>query len=84
MDRWPGFIKARVRLLRDATPSSPEEAMRGFLSGDDPGLAACAESCGTCPTDRTASFVPRHCEGPGGAILRHVWIRPFLRQPVHL
>ena len=59
-------------------PSTPEEAMRGFLSGEDPGLARMRRVMRHVPHGPNCKLCAAPFEGPGGAVLRHVG---FARYP---
>ena len=59
-------------------PSTPEEAMRGFLSGEDPGLVRVRRILRRVPRGPNCKLCAAPFEGPGGAVLRHVG---FARYP---
>ena len=59
-------------------PSSPEDAMRGFLSGEDPGIARFRRVMRQIPHGPNCKLCAAPFEGPGGAILRRVG---FARYP---
>jgi len=59
-------------------PSTPEEAMRGFLTGEDPGLARFRRVMRRLPHGPNCKLCAAPFEGPGGAVLRHVG---FARYP---
>jgi adenylate cyclase len=52
-------------------PSSPEDAMRGFLSGEDPGIARFRRVMRHIPHGPNCKLCAAPFEGPGGAVLRH-------------
>ena len=52
-------------------PSNPEDAMRGFLSGDDPNLARLRNVMRRIPSGPNCKLCAAPFEGPGGAVLRH-------------
>jgi adenylate cyclase len=62
-------------------PSSPEEAMRGFLSGQDPGLARIRRIMRHVPHGPNCKLCAAPFEGPGGAVLRHVGFARFPGNP---
>ena len=59
-------------------PSTPEEAMRGFLTGEDPGLVRFRRMMRRLPHGPNCKLCAAPFEGPGGAVLRHVG---FARYP---
>src|SRR5918994_1842384 len=59
-------------------PSNPEDAMRGFLSGEDPGLARMRRVMRRLPHGPNCKLCAAPFEGPAGAVLRHVG---FARYP---
>ena len=59
-------------------PSTPEDAMRGFLSGEDPNLARMRRVMRRVPNGPHCKLCAAPFEGPGGAVLRHVG---FARYP---
>ena len=61
-------------------PSTPEDAMRGFLSSEDPGLARMRRGCEICPTTALQAL---GCavRGPAGAVIRHVGFARFASNP---
>ena len=59
-------------------PSRPEDAMRGFLSGEDPGMARMRRVMRRLPDGPHCKLCAAPFEGPGGAVLRHVG---FARYP---
>jgi adenylate cyclase len=62
-------------------PSTPEDAMRGFLSGDDPGLARVRRVMRHIPHGPNCKLCAAPFEGPGGAVLRHVGFARFPGNP---
>ncbi len=62
-------------------PSTPEDAMRGFLSGEDPNLARFRRFMGRIPADPHCKLCAAPFEGPGGAILRHLGFARFPGNP---
>jgi adenylate cyclase len=62
-------------------PSTPEDAMRGFLSGDDPGLARMRRVMRHIPHGPNCKLCAVPFEGPGGAVLRHVGFARFPGNP---
>jgi adenylate cyclase len=62
-------------------PSTPEEAMRGFLSGQDPGLARMRRIMRHVPSAPNCKLCAAPFEGPGGAVLRHVGFARFPGNP---
>ena len=62
-------------------PSTPEDAMRGFLSGDDPGLARMRRVMRHIPHGPNCKLCAAPFEGPGGAVLRHVGFARFPGNP---
>jgi adenylate cyclase len=62
-------------------PETPEEAMRGFLSGDDPNLARFRRFMGRIPADPHCKLCAVPFEGPGGAVLRHFGFARFPGNP---
>ena len=62
-------------------PSTPEEAMRGFLSGEDPGLARFRRILRRVPHGPNCKLCAAPFEGPGGAVLRHVGFARFPGNP---
>lgn len=62
-------------------PSTPEEAMRGFLSGEDPNLARFRRFMGRIPADPHCKLCAAPFEGPGGAVLRHLGFARFPGNP---
>ena len=59
-------------------PSTPEEAMRGFLTGEDASLARVRRGLRHIPHGPNCKLCAAPFEGPGGAVLRHVG---FARYP---
>jgi adenylate cyclase len=62
-------------------PSTPEEAMRGFLSGEDPGLARFRRVMRHVPHGPNCKLCAAPFEGPGGAVLRHFGFARFPGNP---
>jgi adenylate cyclase len=62
-------------------PSTPEDAMRGFLSGDDPNLARMRRVMGRLPHGPHCKLCAAPFEGPAGAVLRHVGFARFPGNP---
>ena len=62
-------------------PSTPEDAMRGFLSGEDPGLARFRRVMRRLPDGPHCKLCAAPFEGPGGAVLRHVGFARFPGNP---
>src|SRR5918996_1816388 len=59
-------------------PSTPQDAMRGFLSGEDPGLVRMRRIMRRLPHAPNCKLCAAPFEGPAGAVLRHVG---FARYP---
>lgn len=62
-------------------PSTPEEAMRGYLSGEDPGLARFRGFMRRLPHGPNCKLCAAPFEGPAGAVLRHVGFARFPGNP---
>ena len=62
-------------------PSTPEDAMRGFLSGEDPGLARIRRVMRRVPHGPNCKLCNAPFEGPGGAVLRHFGFARFPGNP---
>ena len=62
-------------------PSTPEEAMRGFLSGKDPGLARMRRVMRRLPHGPHCKLCAAPFEGPAGSVLRHVGFARFPGNP---
>ena len=62
-------------------PSTPEDAMRGFLSGEDPGLARMRRVMRRLPHEPHCKLCAAPFEGPAGAVLRHVGFARFPGNP---
>ena len=60
---------------------TPQEAMRGFLSGEDPGLARSRRIFRRLPSSPHCKLCAAPFEGPGGAVLRHVGFARFPGNP---
>jgi len=53
-------------------PTTPQDAMRGFLSGEDQGMARMRRVMRRVPDGPHCKLCAVPFEGPGGAVLRHV------------
>jgi adenylate cyclase len=62
-------------------PETPQEAMRGFLMGADPGLARFRRLMRNLPSSPHCKFCAAPFEGPAGAVLRHVGFARFPGNP---
>jgi adenylate cyclase len=62
-------------------PATPEDAMRGFLSGEDPGLARMRRVMRRLPHGPNCKLCAAPFEGPGGAVLRHLGFARFPGNP---
>jgi len=62
-------------------PATPEDAMRGFLSGEDPGLARMRRVMRHIPHGPNCKLCAAPFEGPGGAVLRHLGFGRFPGNP---
>jgi adenylate cyclase len=62
-------------------PAKPEDAMRGFLSGEDPGLARMRRVMRRLPHGPHCKLCAAPFEGPAGAVLRHVGFARFPGNP---
>jgi adenylate cyclase len=62
-------------------PATPQEAMRGFLSGEDPGLVRMRRVMRRIPDGPHCKICAVPFEGAGGAILRHVGFGRFAGNP---
>ncbi len=62
-------------------PATPEEAMRGFLSGEDPNAARFRRFMRRIPADPHCKLCAAPFEGPGGAVLRHLGFARFPGNP---
>jgi adenylate cyclase len=62
-------------------PSNPEDAMRGFLTGEDPGLARFRAVMRHLPHGPNCKLCAAPFAGPGGAVLRHVGFGRFPGNP---
>jgi adenylate cyclase len=60
---------------------TPQEAMQGFLSGEDPGLARSRRLFRRLPSSPHCKLCAAPFEGPGGAVLRHVGFARFPGNP---
>lgn len=64
-------------------PSNPQEAMQGFLSGDDPGFARMRRLMRHVCTDPTASSAPHYSRGQAAQYCDTL-VSPGTRQPSDL
>jgi adenylate cyclase len=62
-------------------PSTPEEAMRGYLSGEDPGLVRIRRILRRVPHGPNCKLCAAPFEGFGGAVLRHIGFARFSGNP---
>ena len=62
-------------------PSTPEDAMRGFLAGEDPGPARMRRVMRRLPHGPHCKMCAAPFEGPAGAVLRHVGFSRFSGNP---
>ena len=62
-------------------PATPEDAMRGFLSGEDPGLARIRRIMRHVPHGPNCKLCNAPFEGPGGAVLKHFGFGRFPGNP---
>jgi adenylate cyclase len=62
-------------------PATPEDAMRGFLSGEDPGMARMRRFMRRLPSAPHCKLCAAPFEGPAGAVLRHVGFARFPGNP---
>jgi adenylate cyclase len=62
-------------------PSTPEEAMRGYLSGEDPGLVRMRRLLRRLPHGPNCKLCAAPFEGIGGAVLRHIGFARFPGNP---
>jgi adenylate cyclase len=62
-------------------PATPEDAMRGFLSGEDPGMVRFRRFMGRIPHGPNCKLCLAPFEGPGGAVLRHLGFARFPGNP---
>ena len=62
-------------------PITPEDAMRGFLAGEDPGLIRFRRFMGHIPHGPNCKLCLAPFEGLGGALLRHVGFARFPGNP---
>ena len=62
-------------------PSTPEDAMRGFLSGEDPSVARMRRVMRRLPHGPHCKMCAAPFEGPAGAVLRHVGFARFAGNP---
>src|SRR6187549_1291967 len=62
-------------------PATPEDAMRGFLAGEDPNLARFRRVMRRIPHGPNCKLCAAPFEGPGGAVLRHFGFARFPGNP---
>ena len=62
-------------------PATPEDAMRGFLSGEDPGLVRMRRLMRRLPHGPNCKLCAAPFEGPAGAVLRHFGFARFPGNP---
>ena len=62
-------------------PETPQDAMRGFLSGEDPNLARMRRFMRRLPHGPNCKLCAAPFEGPAGAVLRHVGFARFPGNP---
>ena len=62
-------------------PSNPDEAMRGYLTGQDPGLVRMRRFMRRLPHGPNCKICAAPFEGPAGAILRHLGFGRFPGNP---
>ena len=62
-------------------PATPQEAFRGFLLGQDPGLARLRRVLRHLPHGPNCKLCAVPFEGPGGAVLRHFGFARFPGNP---
>jgi adenylate cyclase len=62
-------------------PQTPEDAMRGFLSGEDPGLKRFRRIMWRIPRGPNCKLCAAPFEGPGGAVLKHFGFARFPGNP---
>ncbi|HET7828899.1 MAG TPA: adenylate/guanylate cyclase domain-containing protein [Candidatus Limnocylindrales bacterium] len=62
-------------------PSTPEAAMQGYLTGDDPGLHRVRRFMRRVPHGPNCKLCAAPFEGIGGAVLRHVGFERFPGNP---
>ena len=62
-------------------PSTPEDAMRGFLSGEDAGMVRFRHVMRRIPHGPNCKLCAAPFEGPGGAVLRHFGFARFPGNP---
>ena len=60
---------------------TPQEAMQGFLSGEDPGLGRSRRLFRRLPSSPRCKLCAAPFEGPGGAVLRHVGFSRYPGNP---
>jgi adenylate cyclase len=66
---------------RAMKPRTPEDAMRGFLMGADPGMARSRRVFRRLPSAPHCKLCAAPFEGPAGAVLRHVGFGRFSGNP---
>ena len=62
-------------------PATPQEAFRGFLLGEDPGLSRMRRVLRHLPHGPNCKLCAAPFEGPGGAVLRHLGFARFPGNP---
>jgi len=62
-------------------PATPEDAMRGYLTGEDPGLARVRRFMRRIPHGPNCKICAAPFEGLGGAVLKHVGFARFPGNP---
>jgi adenylate cyclase len=62
-------------------PSTPDEVMRSYLSGEDPGLRRTRSILRRLPHGPNCKLCAAPFEGPGGAVLRHFGFARFPGNP---
>ena len=62
-------------------PETPQDAMRGFLAGEDPNLARFRRVMRRLPHGPNCKLCAAPFEGPAGAVLRHVGFARFPGNP---
>src|SRR5215210_1022071 len=60
---------------------TPQEAMRGFLTGEDPGLARFRSLFRRIPRGPNCKLCAAPFAGPGGAVMRHLGFARFPGNP---
>jgi adenylate cyclase len=62
-------------------PATPQDAMRGFLLGEDPGMVRMRRVMRRLPHGPNCKLCAAPFEGPAGAVLRHVGFARFPGNP---